>query len=224
MRGWLIALLMLAAAPFAMAQATKPTVPEVVIDDSYQEKALPARRGATTHATGVSAAGGGAKPDELDFKRVGLALAIVLGAIYVTNRVWRKMGMPGAGGRASGSLQVVSRLSIAPKQQILLIRVGRRLVLVGNTGTNMSALTEIVDPEEAGGLIGQVAVEKDESSTASFHSVLGDQEKQFEAETNVDVPPGETPPADDPALATTRDELNGLMEKVRDLSKQFRRA
>lgn len=211
--------LLCAGATAATAEGIKP-----VIDDTYQERPLPARRNsaAATQATAGTVTTGG-QGDGLDLKRVAIALALVLGAIYVSNRVWKRLGMPGLGNKASGSLQVVSRLAISPKQQILLIRVGRRLVLVGNSGGQMNPLTEIVDPEETAGIIGQVAVEQHESSTATFNEVLGGEEKQFDPAVHVDVPPGEAAQAeDDPSLMTTREELQGLMEKVRGLSQQFR--
>jgi flagellar biogenesis protein FliO len=239
MARWRIALMVAfvvhGAAVVAVGQTSQPVAPVVMpaVDDSYQDKPLPARRGAppaTTRSTGVNTAGGiggGGAADYLDLKRVAIALAIVLGAIYVSNRIWRRLGMPGAGTRPSGALQVMSRLVVAPKQQVMLIRVGtRRLVLVANNGTQMTALSEITDPEEAAVLIGQVAVERESSSTATFHDVLGAEEKQFDPQTNVDArpTPGSPEAEEEAALAATRDELNGMMEKVRDLSKQFRRA
>jgi flagellar biogenesis protein FliO len=204
------------AATAVHAQATRPA-PAAAFVDPYQETPLPARRNApATQSTGVAGATGPADP--FDSKRLGIALLIVLGAIVVAHQVYKRIGMPGANGRASGTLQVVSRLNLAPKQQILLIRVGRRLVLVGNSGSQMSSLCEITDPEEAAGLIGQVAVERDESPS-SFSAVLGDEEKQFDQQTNIDVVAG-----DDRELANTREEISGLMDKVRNLSNQFKRA
>ena len=190
-----------------LAQTSRPALL------SGNDMVLPPRRGATTQATGVSASPG--SNDILDTKRLALAVGIVLVAIFVTHKVWKRLGMPGVGGKGSGSLQVVSRLNIAPKQQILLVRVGRRLVLVGNSGTQMNPLCEIGDPEEAAGLLGQAVSEQ-----STFDSVLDTQEKQFDPESNVDKPA----PDEDPAVASTREELNGLMDKVRSLSQQFRQA
>ncbi len=190
-----------------LAQTSRPAL------SSGNDMVLPPRRGATTQATGVAVST--SSNDILDTKRLALAVGIVLVAIFVTHKVWKRLGMPGVGGKGSGSLQVVSRLNIAPKQQILLVRVGRRLVLVGNSGTQMNPLCEIGDPEEAAGLLGQAVSEQ-----STFDSVLDTQEKQFDPESNVDKPA----PDEDPAVASTREELNGLMDKVRSLSQQFRQA
>ena len=204
----------------ALAAPAEPTTHPSFMETEIE---LPPRKAATTQATGGAAFLGGTNGDTLDIKRLLVALGIVLGAIFVSQKVWKKLGMPGVGGRASGVLQVVSRLNVSPKQQILLIRVGRRLVMVGNSGTQMNTLSEIIDPEEAALLLGQTASESQGSITSSFNAVLGGEEKRFEDE----LPPNPADadvPADDSELATTREEISGLMDKVRSMSKQFGRA
>lgn len=223
MRGgfFILILTLIAAAPQALAQATRPALGQ----DLYENTSLPDRRGATTQATST-AVSPGTSADIFDTKRMVLALAIVLLAIFVSHRVWKKLGLPGGNGKLSGVLQVVSRLSVSPKQQILLVRVGKRLVLVGNSGTQMNPLCEIGDPEEAALLLGEVATQREESSSATFNAVLGGEEKRFEEEAMGTAAHGEDeiPSDDDAAIASTRAELSGLAEKVRNLSSQFRRA
>jgi flagellar biosynthetic protein FliO len=212
-------LLSCAAALPAPAQTTRP-----VLGDDFNEVVLPPRHGSTTQATTAGGSfAGTTSGDALDIKRLLLALGIVLAAIFISQKAWKKFGMPGVAGRSSGVLQVVSRLSVSPKQQILLVRVGRRFVVVGNSGTQMNTLCDISDPEEAALLLGQTATERQGSITSSFNAVLGEEEKHFEEETPPSLEAAEVPP-DDPELASTREEINGLMEKVRGMSKQFRRA
>ena len=213
------------AAP-APVQTTQPTAPKASAtpaapaEDPYKDIILPPRHGATTQASSGSATAHH-PTDVFDTRRLLLALGIVLGAIFVSHQVWKRVGMPGAPGRGSGALQVVSRLNIAPKQQILLLRVGRRLVLIGNSGTQMNPLCEIGDAEEAALLLGQTAVEREGSLSSSFSAVLGGEEKQFDEQLQPQAAPSEAD--EDSAMATTREEITGLMEKVRGLSKQFGR-
>ena len=201
---------------------TTPTTAPAAVEDASKDAPLPARRSAaSTQATSVGGRTTGGSSDPLDMTRMGIALVIVLGAMYVTHLVWKRLGMPGSANRNAGALQVVSRLSISPKQQLVLVRVGRRVVLVGNSGTQMNTLCEIGDPEEAAGLLGLAATERSDSiSSESFNSVLGGEEKRFEEETNVDVPAGAA--EEHEALTNTRDELSDMMDKVRNLSRQFR--
>lgn len=221
----ILAIALSCAAPtVVVAQATQPAVGAVApaVDDPYKDKLLPSggpRAVAATQAT-ARTAGGTDNSDPYDLKRLGIALAVVLVAIFVTQKVWRRMGLPGAGGRASGALQVVSRLSVSPKQQVMLLRVGRRLVLVANNGQQMSPLCEIDDPEEAAAILGATASEQPTSSAASFSAVLGGEEKDFDERATAESEAAR----DEAELATTREELNGLMDRVRSMSRQFKRA
>jgi flagellar biogenesis protein FliO len=213
----------------APVQTTQPTTPKASVtpappaaaEDPYEGIVLPPHHGATTQAS-ARVTGSQGSTDVFDTRRLLLALAVVLGAIFVSHQVWKRVGMPGAPGRGSGALQVVSRLTIAPRQQVLLLRVGRRLVLVANTGTQMNSLCEIGDPEEAALLLGQTAVEREGSVTNSFSAVLGGEEKQFDEQLQPQAA-AQDQADEDSAMATTREEITGLMEKVRGLSKQFGR-
>jgi flagellar biosynthetic protein FliO len=222
-------LLCTAAATAQQVQLVHPptTAPAAAVEDETRNAPLPARRGgvpATQAASAGRAATASSNP--LDMKRMGIALAIVLAAMYVAHVVWKRLGMPGATNRNNGSLQVVSRLNLSPKQQLILVRVGRRVVLIGNSGAQLSTLCEIGDPEEAAGLLGQAVTERDDSLTAaSFNAVLGGEEKRFEEESQIAEGPAsdaDAQHAEGQALASTRDELSDMMDKVRSLSRQFR--
>jgi flagellar biogenesis protein FliO len=211
-----------AGANVALSQATKPATPAAppAAVDAYQNVPLPTPRGGATTQTTVGGAKTTSTSDPLDTRRVAFALGIVLVAIYAGHRVWRRLGMPGSTNKAGQTLQVVSRLAVSPKQQVLLIRVGRRFVLVGNSGTQMNPLCEITDPDEAAALLGQTVTESRESSTATFHDVLDGAQGRFDAE----IKSAQKSPEDDPeisALNSARDELNSMVDKVRSLSKQF---
>jgi flagellar biogenesis protein FliO len=209
----------------ALAQTTKPAPPAPV--DAFKDAPLPAGRAPAAATRPTAAAQSAAPTDPLDAKRVAVALGVVLMTIYAAHRAWRRLGMPGSVAKTGQTLQVVSRLAVSPRQQILLIRVGRRFVLVGNSGTQMNPLCEIADPEEAAALLGQSVTESKESITATFNEVLDGAQQHFntdishkpQASAHADNGDDETAP--DPSLAATREELGAMMEKVRLLTKQF---
>src|SRR5689334_2104513 len=103
----LIAGVLLACALPALAQATTRPAPPMTPDE-YANVPLPPRRGmaaATTQsATGVGLAQRGS-PDIVDTRRLAIAMAVVLGAIFISQKVWRRMGMPGVAGRGAGAMQ-----------------------------------------------------------------------------------------------------------------------
>src|SRR4051794_22428658 len=121
MRGYLyiFGVVLACAAPMALgeAAATRPA------ENAYENMEIPVRKGATTQAVGMKGTTG-SSGDIFETRRMGIALVIVMVAIFVSHRVWKRLGMPGASNRG-GVLQVVSRLTVSPKQHIMLVRVGR---------------------------------------------------------------------------------------------------
>ena len=73
---------------------------------------------------------------------------LVVVALYGGARLLKRYVPAARNMFGSGTLKVVGRTFLSPKQSILLVRVGRRMVVVGVTATGMSALAEIRDPEE----------------------------------------------------------------------------
>jgi flagellar biogenesis protein FliO len=138
------------------------------------------------------------------------------------------------GGVASGhsrAIQVISRTVVSPKQQLMLVKVGRRLVLVANTGAGMNSICEIRDEQEVAELLGQVSAEQGDSVSKAFGSLFRREEEKFSPEDGGEPLGERNRPEDRPesqeavaAVGGTRDELAGLMEKVRLVSKQFKRS
>jgi flagellar biogenesis protein FliO len=165
----------------------------------------------------------------LDIRRVALALGIVLGLVFVCRWAARWMFPGVAAGRSSQVMKVLSRSVIAPKQQLLLVQVGRRLVVVGDCGQQMNALAEISDPDEVASLLGQLRAQPEASeSSKPFAPLLGRARDEF---GDLPVPPVTEPfaPGGDEeenelaiaGVVETRGELTGLTEKIRMLSRQL---
>jgi len=91
--------------------------------------------------------------------RTGLgALAVVLaliGVVFVLARRW----LPSARiGSDHGIMRVAGRLAISPRQSLVLVRVGKRFVLVGVSPERVNAVCEIADAEEVAELVSQADV------------------------------------------------------------------
>ena len=184
----------------------------------------------TTRPSGV------AKPSAVGFDtgRVAVSLAIVITLIFALRWLSQRMFGKAVAGRASRAVQVLSRNVISPKQQLLVVQVGRRLLVLGDSGQQMNALCEITDPEEMAALIGQLHEERRESSGNPFGTIFGRAGSDFAEKGNVE-PPRSVGVADEdddekdgdstgPSRGyESRDELSGLLDKVRGMSRQFRR-
>jgi flagellar biogenesis protein FliO len=220
-RGIVLALILVlsAAAPVFAEPATVPAedTPAPSRLDSIELKrssteTSPRRDGAAT-SSATSAFG---------LWRVLLAVAIVTLVILALRWLGRRfLGLPASPG-AAGPLQVLYRSTLGPRQQLLLIQLGRRLVLAANSATQVNPLCEITDPEEVSQLIGQIQQRRQESVTNSFMALIGRANAQY------DAPEPSPQPATDPdpssaVVAATRREITGLAEKIRTLSQALRR-
>jgi flagellar biogenesis protein FliO len=198
----------------------------VLIASSAVAQPIKIRPPATQSATGSAQV---APQDPFSITRVTLALGAVVSLILFFRWGARRFMPGGVTSGHSRAVQVISRTIVSPKQQLMLVKVGRRLVLVANSAAGMNAICEIRDEQEVADLLGQVSADQGDSVTRAFGSLFRREEDKF---SSPDDEPAATPGrpdnlAGDPeeaAIGSTRDELGGLMEKVRLVSKQFRRS
>jgi flagellar biogenesis protein FliO len=208
--------------------------------------AAPATRPAApqggTGAAGAGDAGVQSVAPSLGLSKVAGALAIVLTLIFALRHVMKRaFGVAGAGA-SSRAVVVLSRTVLAPRQQVMLLHVGRRLIVVGDSGGQMSTLSEITDPDEVAALVGQLRDEKLSSAAPAFGGLLGRLRAGTESgSSSFDTNTGDTNTGqhaatiderddrtdgdqngDDPETGPTRQEINGLLAKVRLLSHQFK--
>ena len=132
--------------------------------------------------------------DSLDTFRVLGALLLVLAAILVCRLLLRRfLRLPT--GRSSELIHVLSRTALSPRQHILVIQVPGRILVVADTGQQLTTLCQITDPDEI---------------------------RAFTGPTD-DEPATEVPePDQESGLSSTRREVRTLLQKVRGLSQQFR--
>jgi flagellar biogenesis protein FliO len=177
--------------------------------------------------TSVIAPGNGAsaQPQGLDYPRVLTALGIVIGLILALRWLGRFF-FPATTGRArSRAVEVLARSPLSPKQQVMLLRVGQRLLVVGDSGSQMSPLCQITDPDEVAALVGQLRDEKMQVPKRAFGTMFGRSQDAFETPEPAPIAAGnELREAEEESLpvATAREELNGLRDRVRLLAEQFK--
>ena len=230
----------------------------------------PIRRTAPAAGQGAAPTTAASKPvpgTGPDLVRVGFALAAVLGLIFFLRWGSRRLMNAPSAARSSQAVQVLARTAMSPRQDVVLIQVGRRVLIVAEGNAQASALDRITDPDEVAALIGQVRAEKQAGAAGSFGSLFArvkgtvtgdangpredaeaaelagmpsmagrsyddpyDNDEQYEGGENLDRrrdgrlgDPSGRDANDAQEVAATRQELSGLMEKVRNLSNQFGR-
>ena len=148
--------------------------------------------------------------------KMPLALCAVILLILGMRALGKKM-VPGAGLKGSSrAMQVVARSTVSPRQQLMLIQVGRRLVMVGCGGAEMRALCEIGDADEVAEVLGQIRQDQGSSVAKNFRTLFGKAGKEYE-EVQVEEENAAPVKSED----ERREELLGLSERVRRISERF---
>jgi flagellar biogenesis protein FliO len=211
--------MMILICPPVRAQS-RPAAPA---EDSLESQALLPNAGASSAKSApvvIPAA-------TFDTTRVILALAGVLGLIFLLRAGARRIFPGGGAARATSAVKVLARCTLSPKQHLLVIQFGKRLLLVGDTGTHLNPLCEIADADEASGVLAQA---RDESISAArrFDSLFGRARGSFGGSAPADADErfddSHDAMTEDPCLEATRKELEGLSDKVRDVVRQLGRA
>ena len=155
--GWAVAVLLLFA---SLLQAAPTSQPAPVSD--YASKAV------TRSHPGSTAASAG-----FDWQRLVLAMAVVIGVIIALRYAIGLLYPSVRAGRGSRAIRVLTRTPIAPRQQVMLLQVGRRVIVVGESGGNLSSLATITEPDEVAELIGQVDNAESPAAAGKFRSLFG---------------------------------------------------
>jgi flagellar biosynthetic protein FliO len=162
----------------ATAADTAPaaTAPSEASADDQAGRVVPRKTGGDE-----SRAVGGGQPkgggDVVGWLRPLGALAVVAGLIFAVRWLLRRWAGSGPAGQA-GPMEVLARASVAPRQQLLLVRLGKRLVLIGAGGGTMTTLAEVSDQAEVDELMQSVKA----AHGAGLAGLLMRQKKGFVAE------------------------------------------
>ena len=175
-----------------------------------------------------------ASHDGVDWQRLLVAMVVVVGLI-VALRYAAGWLFPGVRGQPGGrAVRVLGRTAIAPRQQVILIHVGRRVLVVGDSAGTLSPLANIDDADEVAELIGRVSGATQGNgpeSAGRFGGLFGRAKTDYDLPS---LPPGEyvddapddsddeSPPGD-PHVAAAQDEIAGILDKMRSITKTIRR-
>jgi flagellar biogenesis protein FliO len=81
-------------------------------------------------------------------------LGLIAGGAYAVKRFavrrWRPMG---TSPRANETMKVIGRSPLAPRQELVLVKLGRRVVMVASGPDGSRTLSEVTDPAEVAELL-----------------------------------------------------------------------
>jgi flagellar biogenesis protein FliO len=219
--GILVVMLLLLLQP-AWGQSGTPSLKAT---DDALESAPISSQGSTTAAGKATSAP--VSPGAFDVTRVLLATVGVIGLIFLMRAGMKRIFPSTAAHRPMSAVKVLSRSAIAPRQHLLVVQFGKRLVLVGDSGSSLNPLCEISDPDEAANILAQARSESI-SVARRFDSLFGRARKDYdapeEAAQEESFDNSDEVRRDDPSLQETQKELAELHDKVRDAARRIGRA
>jgi flagellar biogenesis protein FliO len=210
-RPLLTLLLVVGLCTVAHAQSAEDHAGKPILRDS-SVAALPAAPGATHTSI------------DLDSGRVVTALAAVVGLILLLRWAAKKTFPAVAAVSRQQVVKVLARCPLAPRQQVILLQVGRRIVVAAESASQLSSLCQITDPDEVAALLGELQREKPASVASSFTSWFVRHKQAFGTDGE-DAEPAELTHQDmDPVPNSEADGigLGSLTDKVRQITREFK--
>ncbi len=141
------------------------------------------------------------------------ALGVVIGLIFGARWLYTKMG-GAVVARPSLVVEVLSRTPVAPKNHVLLLRVGQRVLIVGDSSSGLNTLADVTDPEEVASLLQSVSSHSERSVSKSFSAMVGRFNGDYDADDRLALEGGDS---SEVHLDRTRNSLSGLSSKLRTL-------
>ncbi len=157
--------------PSNVAQASYTTTdayPTPVDQAATKRRPLNSKKSESSVAEGK---GSGSNTLKMLFS-VGSSLLIVIGLFLGVAWCYRKTLNTSLVGIPKQVVSVLGRTAIAPRQQLILVRFGSKLVLVSMNQGETRAISEITDPLEVDQLAGTCESHQPHSLTNSFRSIL----------------------------------------------------
>ncbi len=116
------------------------------------------------------------------------SLAVVLGAFFLVAWCMRRSAPAGSIALPGEVFEVLGRGAMAGRQQVYLLRCGKKLILVSVTPAGAETLTEITDSIEVDRLSGICEQSRPSSATAAFRQVFGQFARQQQTEADYTEP------------------------------------
>ena len=183
-----------------------PPSPEpVAAQESLPLGAAPANVNSSASAAGGAAAASDSSWILQTITALGVVLALIVALRFVIQRVTGLRPAP----MTTRLVEVLARSPIAPRTHLLFLRIHQRIVVATQSPAGMQTLTELTDPQEVAAIMAQVQAARPASISRSFQHLLGRLDR--------DYVPDEPADGAEPTVDRTRDEVNGLLARIRNL-------
>ncbi len=149
--------------------------------------------------------------------QTALALVVVIGLIYLTRMVMRKMAGQSAQAHTAPIVEVLSRTPIAPKTHVMLLKLNHRIIVAAQSAGQVSALDSITDPDEVAQILLEVNAAGRNSVTSGFKSMLSKIDQVYQGRRSAEMDEGDD--EDEQFVDRTRHEMSGLLSRIRQMTR-----
>lgn len=128
--------------------------------------------------------------------RTGVSLVAVIGLIlgcrfalqWMAAKTGGGVGMASTAKAPSGLVEVLARYPISRSNRLVLLKIDSRILVVSQTSSGMSTLSEITDPDEVASILIKSRDEEGESIASKFTTILRSLESDPATMEDVDGP------------------------------------
>ncbi|MCC7145069.1 MAG: flagellar biosynthetic protein FliO [Phycisphaeraceae bacterium] len=101
------------------------------------------------------------------------ALGVVIALVFAARSGLRRLGNNAApAGAANAMVEVLGRVSIAPRCHVIFVRLGHRILVVGQSPQGLASLADIDQPEEIADLLAAHARQGPHSMSRGFSNLM----------------------------------------------------
>lgn len=144
------------------------------------------------------------------------ALFIVIILIYSLKIIYSKLTGRRVAKVDSKTVEVLSRVNVGMRSHVLLLKVGKRVLVVGEGTQGLNTLSEIDDDLEVASILGQVRANEKGSVSKGFQKMLGKFEDGYEEK---DLVSDEGLDESEFEAGKTREDVNDTISRIRNFGR-----
>ena len=142
------------------------------------------------------------------------ALGIVIAIIFLLKKIISKMSGTVSTKTNNSLVELLSRTSVAPRNHVLVLRVGQRVLIVSDSSQGLRTLSEITNPEEIAHILANVSAGKPNSVSRSFNQLF----KRYDGDYDQSQWTEEGADQSEHAVDRARDSVSSLLSRVKSMS------
>jgi flagellar biogenesis protein FliO len=204
----------------AGSDATQTNRPQRISSEYEQKPILKSGAGAPT-----SSGSNENRPGPGYWLYMILALGFVIVLIFIGASVLRKAYPGGRVFSSFAGIEVLGRTHLSPKQTLAMVKVNRKLLLLGLTEHHITQLSTFSDPQEVSQLLAQIEQHRPSSITSGFMHLFKSERKNYKSESasqpleNVtgELQPEISSENAEEGILELKAEINSLLDKVNRL-------